>query len=92
MADFGLIESFGVDDGELDGLSLQECFVLGYEFATITSRVDNGETEFETLIHMSNAVRLERALQEREVSTRLAFCHDDKSETWAILKVGEINE
>lgn len=34
--EFGLIESFDIDGNQLDGLSRQDCFVLGYELASIS--------------------------------------------------------
>jgi len=35
MNQFSLMRFFKIDDGELDGLRPQECFVLGYELAQI---------------------------------------------------------
>ena len=35
MAEFGLIKSFDIDNGELDGFTPQQCFVLGYELCQI---------------------------------------------------------
>ena len=50
MASFGLFKPFGIDHGQLDGLSAQQCFVLGYELGEIEtllhSLVDKGIMRF----------------------------------------------
>jgi hypothetical protein len=38
MAEFGMVRSFDIDDGQLDGLRPQEIFVLGYELALVMQR------------------------------------------------------
>lgn len=59
MADFGLVDSFHIDHGELDGLSPQECFVLGVEWSAAYALVlSDGEPTQERLIHHRNAERL----------------------------------
>jgi len=63
MADFKVIESFDIDNASLDGLSRQQCFVLGAEWARFRFRILAGE-QFSTLCNVANAERL-CALAER---------------------------
>ena len=57
MPNYQLAESFDIDDGSLDVLSKQQCFVLGVEWATFHARVLAGE-QFVGVCHSSNAPRL----------------------------------
>lgn len=57
MAKYGLITPFWIDNGELDSLSKQECFTLGYEFSTFMALLDTGD-EFEVMVHSENRSRL----------------------------------
>jgi len=62
MAEFGCIRSFGIDNGELDSVSKQESFVLGYELAQVDARIDAG-VDFEMpLVHIENRDRIEAQL------------------------------
>jgi len=59
MAEYTLVEPFDIDDGSLNSLSKQECFVLGVEWASIRARLLAGE-RFVDLCHESNAQRIEK--------------------------------
>lgn len=76
MAEFESIEPFGIDDGELDGLSPQQVFVLGYELAQISAEFASG-ARVANPVHPDNRERIERAarIRDREVSFRVY--HDD---------------
>jgi len=54
-----LIASFEVDDGSLDGLSLQKCFVLGTEWERFHRKLQL-QTPFVELVHKENIKRLVR--------------------------------
>ena len=85
MADFELQKSFNIDNGELDGLSPQECFVLGYELAQIDGLVSGLSGPFEKPIHAANKERIEKALE--GCTYDLKYMSDDVSETWMLLTV-----
>jgi hypothetical protein len=57
MAEFCLVEPFDVDDGSIDGLSPQECFALGAEWAMFQQKLRGGQP-FVELILEKNAQRL----------------------------------
>src|SRR5690606_34881181 len=84
MADFNLQKSFNIDNGELDGLSPQECFVLGYELAQIDSLTTYG-APFEKPVHAANKERIEKSLE--GLPYELKYMSDDVSETWMLLTV-----
>jgi hypothetical protein len=54
-----LVESFEVDNGSLDGLSLQKCFVLGTEWERFHRKLQL-RTPFAELVHKENVNRLVR--------------------------------
>lgn len=76
MTAFEMSESFSIDNGELAGLSPQQCFVLGYELAQVSAMLVAGE-KVDRPVHPQNRERLERAakLRQRDVSFRVY--HDD---------------
>lgn len=76
MAEFHCKESFSIDEGELDGLSSQKCFVLGYELAMITDHWDAGGVP-DKPVHPENRDRLEAAAERRGVGVEFAVYHDD---------------
>lgn len=83
-ADFGLVKSFNIDDGQLDGLTPQHCFVLGYELADIYWMLRTGNA-FTKTVHSANADRISEACKGREC--RLQWFATDRSETWMTLEV-----
>jgi hypothetical protein len=64
MAVWEEMEPFGIDNGELDGFSAQECFVLGYELCQFRVLADAGRA-FTQLAHTSNRSRIEGILNRR---------------------------
>lgn len=86
MSNFGLVRSFDIDDGELDGLTPQRCFVLGYELALIDGELSSPD-QFQRTIHLENKERAGRACEKAGREHKFAFLHDDASENWVQLMV-----
>lgn len=82
-----LLESFQIDDGELDGLSPQECFVLGYELSTISHKAETVPEEFSLTVHSANEKRITAALLKRGRSRIMTWMPNDLSEGWMTLTV-----
>lgn len=81
MAEYGLVKSFDIDNGELDGISPQQCFVLGYELAQIDALLTSGAT-FERPVHAANRSRIEKACRDAGVEFELNWMPGDSSESW----------
>ena len=73
--EFKFVESFDVDNGELDDLPRELCFVLGVEWEMIRQKVELRQP-FEQPIHSENVKRIEKLCNLREVSYRI-IPHDD---------------
>lgn len=88
MADatWGDCEPFGIDHGELDGLTPAECFVLGVEWQMIAALAGKPDG-FTRTAHRDNQERLEAILNRRLRNYRFTFMSDDVSETWMTLTV-----
>lgn len=54
---WSLVEPFDIDNGELDGLSGQECFVLGVEWAIVRHLLEGGGGFCKT-VHAASVQRL----------------------------------
>lgn len=66
MSKWNISEPFDIDDGQLDELTPQQCFVLGVEWQTVCAWVEEGK-EGERLVHSSNISRLLRMARRRGV-------------------------
>jgi hypothetical protein len=86
MASFGLVASFGIDNGELDGLSRQECFVLGFELSTIYELLKQ-DSPIDLSVHAHNHHRIERFCRDAKRDFSLTWLPGAKSETWMVLRV-----
>lgn len=86
MANFGLKKSFGIDDGELDELNRQECFVLGYELAQIDSLLESN-APIHKPVHADNRHRIEAACDDAKREHRMTWLPGDMSESWLLLEV-----
>jgi hypothetical protein len=86
MAEFEHVEPFDIDDGELDGLTPQEAFVLGVEWhmVLIQSRADE---PFEMPMHSRNKDRIEALLRRMDRVFTLVYMREDVSENWMHLIV-----
>lgn len=83
MAEFGLKIPFDIDHGELDELPRNECFVLGYEFATIMALLEaKPAADFVKLIHSRNRDRIVKQVRRLGWNYEFNFLHDDRSEEW----------
>lgn len=91
MSNFGLIKSFGIDNGELDAMSAQECFVLGYELAQIDALLERGD-EIHKPVHADNRSRIESACRDAGADFRLNWLPGDLSESWLLLEVPRRSE
>jgi hypothetical protein len=86
VANFGLKKSFGIDSGELDGLSSQQCFVLGYELADIDHLLKAGDGIHKP-VHADNRQRIEAACRDVSRPYHLTWLPGDSSESWLLLEV-----
>ena len=85
-----LLESFEIDDGQLDGLTHQECFVLGYELSQVSHKASSDPDEFRVLIHSENLSRVELALVKRNRTHSTTWMRNDLSEGWLELLVYKV--
>lgn len=88
MADFGLVKSFDIDDGELEGLSPQECFVLGYELAQIDHLVAEPGAASKP-VHALNRERIQKSCKDADREYTLNWMPEDTSESWMQLEIVE---
>lgn len=86
MCEFGLVKSFQIDDGELDGLRAQECFVLGYELAQVDQLL-KAPPEIRQPVHADNQSRIKSACEDADRPYRLTWLPGDVSESWLLLEV-----
>lgn len=76
MADYELEKPFRIDNGELDEISKQQCFVLGFELAQIDALLQSGEP-FKKPVHADNRERIEQFCKAEGVKYRLDWLTDD---------------
>ena len=88
--EWGCLEPFDIDDGELDGKTPQRCFVLGYELAMVKCRLEHNAESFTQLIHADNRDRIEKACEKSEREYKFFWPSDDRSEEWVELAVSEL--
>jgi len=81
-ADYTLCEPFDIDGGELDGLSLQQSFVLGVEWQMFRAQLLSGEP-FKRMVHAANVGRLTALCSRHGRKCREEVVHDD----WRVLLV-----
>ena len=86
MSKFGLVKSFAIDNGELDSLSAQQCFVLGYELAQIDQLLTTGEG-IHRPVNADNRDRIESACRDASRDFKLTWLPGDESESWLLLEV-----
>lgn len=87
MAGFGLLFSFGIDDGELAACSRPESFTLGYELALVREVYAKSEDGGSWLVHAANADRIKRACRDSDRTFKLHFMANDSSESWMQLTI-----
>ena len=87
-AEFKPVRSFDIDNGELDGFSRQQCFVLGYELARIDGILSDGSGRpFQKTVHAANRDRIEAELIRHGREYVFRWPSDDSSESWIYLEV-----
>lgn len=97
MADFGCIRPFGIDNGELDNVTKQEAFVLGYELAGVDRLIELGVSFECPLLHLANKERIESKMVQQVFEgrqfweARWSVSHNDQSESWVSLKATAMN-
>lgn len=79
-AEFALKKSFGIDDGELDGESPQQCFCLGYELATIDTMLHYERRSFWKPYHTVNRDRVQAACEASGRLYKFKVLNDDWGE------------
>lgn len=82
VAKFGLVESFGIDDGQLAEFSVQEAFVLGYEFCQMCHNMNVFDAGNGQLMHSANIDRVTAAAEKRGQVVTVKHLHNDASESW----------
>ena len=85
-AEWVFLTSFGIDHGELDGLSPQEIFCLGVEWQTVYEQAKK-PFAFEQSIRVANRDRIEVLLKEQQRSYKLTYMDNDVSEAYMWLRV-----
>lgn len=92
MADkkWGLVKSFSVDNGELDGVQRNECFVLGYELRWIDELLTKPEA-IDRPVHALNRERIEASCRDSGREWNLTWT-GDAAEEWMRLVVREAHE
>lgn len=91
MADYGLIRPFDIDHGQIDELTRQQCFVLGYELAQIDYLLEKPEG-FSRPLNADNRDRVARACEKAGRRYSLAWMAGDPSESWMQLEVAPIDD
>lgn len=86
MAEFGLVKSFRIDNGELEGLSQQEIFVLGYELAQIDHALKTGD-DIRQPVHAENRSRIASSCADAGRPHSITWMPGDASESWLLLEV-----
>ncbi len=85
MTSFQIIQPFDVDDGSLSGLTQQEVFALGVEWAMFWERLKQG-APFRELCLANNAQRLEKLAARMG---RFSECRGTSAQGWAEVWVGD---
>jgi hypothetical protein len=88
---YELFRPFDIDDGQLDGQSPQQCFVLGYELAEIDALLKL-PAEIKKPVHAENRERIERWCRDSGRHFKLWWAEEDQSETWMTLAVAPMED
>ena len=86
-AEYRNCEPFLIDDGQLDGMTPQQCFVLGYELHTVVKVAECCDHEVDMTVHAENVERVEAFLTARHRGWSWMWPSDDVSESWVYLKI-----
>lgn len=83
---YGLVKSFDIDNGELEGIPAHQCFVMGYELALIDEALKR-PNPIAKPVRVENRERIEKACRDMGRKFSLTFMADDSSESWLWLEV-----
>ncbi len=81
--DYGLLEPFDIDSGELDGLTPQHVFCLGYEWRHVQEMLNAGTPFHNPILHAANANRVKRMCIRRGRKFKVEATAD----TWCSISV-----
>lgn len=84
--EYGLVKSFGIDNGELDDFRRNECFVLGYELGQLDELLKLPDA-ISRPVHAANEQRIRESCRRAGREMVIGWCHDDPSEQWMQLFV-----
>ena len=84
---YELVEPFDIDQGELDGVTPQVVFCLGFEFCQFRIKFDGGGPLRET-VHTENVSRLKRMCIRRGRKFSAVPCPGAETE-WTFLDVAD---
>ncbi len=77
---------YGTDDGTLEGLTIYECFVLGYELADVEHQICDGKA-FTRMVRHENRGRIARCCRDLRRRFSMGWMSGDQTESWLLLKV-----
>lgn len=89
MAEFGLIQPFDIDHGELDGIEPNQVFTMGYEFALLVEALKRPEA-ISRAVSCLNKDRIEKACINSGRPYKLFWMAGDTSEHWMQLEVAPL--
>lgn len=89
--EYHLERSFMCDNGELDGLTPQQIFVLGYEMCQVGEMIDSISAASKP-VHSRNQDRIRQWCEKSGRKYTLTYMPDDPSEDWMLFRVEEICE
>ena len=70
-----------IDQGQLSGIDQQTCFILGYKYATIETKMKSGTT-FDCVIRSANLERIKTLCKQLGGDGEFTWIADDSSESW----------
>jgi hypothetical protein len=84
MNEYTLVESFCIDNHELDDIKSEDAFVLGVEWEMFRQRLTSDQGEFSVSVHNQNVARFKSMSNKRG----RAFWYEVVSEHWCKASVG----
>lgn len=85
MPEYTVLADFGVDNGELEGCSIETAFVLGAEYMNVVSKMRFVPNDFTAEVHVQNRQRLTYAAWRSR--RRIEWTEGPVSDVWVQLKV-----
>ncbi len=83
-----LFDSFEIDDGELDGQTNKDAFVLGVEWAKFRERLTTESAEFSETVHAANTTRVRNLAARRGRETKATWTINGVvTEGWCLVTV-----